>query len=145
MNVYYALAVVSAWSCSPVFRRAAIDKMGEGSEATFVVYNTILCTLIGVTVAFPSRERMYKDAAGGGALALFFVLCCSCLAMSSGYFLSKLLSENNPGEIMPTLNGLANVVGYLIGTVFYGSFTATGAVGVLLVSGGIYLIRAGSS
>ena len=141
MNSYYAFAVVSAWSCSPVFRRAALNAMGEGSAATFVVYNTILCSVVGMAIAFSDREKMYRDIDKGGWRAFFFVLSSACLALSAGYFLSKLVAENNPGVVMAQLNGCANIAGYIVGTLFYGNFTLSGIGGALLIATGIYVLK----
>lgn len=141
MNGYYAFVVISAWSCSPVFRRAALDAMGESSAATFVVYNTVLCSVVGLAIAFSERDKMYRDIDKGGWLTFLFVLISACLALSAGYFLSKLVADNNPGLVMAQLNGFANILGYLIGTLFYGKFSLSGVGGALLITSGIYIIK----
>ena len=141
MNELYMFAVISAWSCSPVFRRAAVDKMGEGSESTFVLLNTVFCTAMGLAVAYPMRDQMSKHATRADALGLFFVACSAALALSAGYFLTKLIADGNPGKVMATLNGFANIAGYVIGTCLYDRFTLTGVAGALMVSGGIYVLK----
>ena len=140
MDHIHIAAVISAWTANPVFRKAAIEKMGDGSASTFVIYQTIIGALVCAGVAL-HQPFMYKYAVNGGYLGAFFVSCCTLLALSSSYFLSMLVAKNNPGEVMATLNGLANLSTYLLGTLVYGEFTWRGVLGAALVSAGIYFIR----
>ena len=141
MDYMQVANVVLAWSLSPVFRRAAIDKMGEGSESAFVVYNAIVCAALAAALACPRQKEAIAFAQAGGALAFLFVVIVSCIALGSGYALALLLAKNNPGLVMAMCNGAANVLGYLLSTFFYGTLTLQGVIGVLLTSAGIYLLR----
>ena len=141
MDSMHMFAVISAWSCSPVFRRAAVDKMGEGSQAAFVLLNTVFCTVMALAVAYPNREKMEKHIQKADVLCLFFICCTAGLALSAGYFLTKLISQDNPGKVTAILNGCANVTAYVLGNIFYGQFTLTGIIGALMVSSGIYLLK----
>lgn len=134
--------VVLAWSVSPLFRRAAIDKMGEGSEHAYVVYQSIVCAALAASLACSRQKELMAFAQTGGPLAFFFVVAASCIALGSGYMLSLLLAKNNPGIVMATCNGAVNIVGYVLSTFFYGTLSLQGAVGVVLTSAGIYLLKA---
>lgn len=141
MNELYMAAVISAWSCSPVFRRAAVDKMGEGSEATFVLLNTLFCSVIALAVAYPTKQHFEKYVHRVDLITVFFIACSAAMALGAGYFLTKLIATDNPGLVMAVLNGCTNVISYTVATLFYGNFTARGVLGALLISAGIYTIK----
>lgn len=141
MNELYIVAVISSWSCSPVFRRAAVDKMGEGSEATFVLLNTLFCSVIALAVAYPTKHHFEKYVHQIDFLTAFFITCSSAMALGAGYFLTKLIATDNPGIIIAVLNGCTNVISYTVATLFYDQFTTRGVIGALLVSAGVYTIK----
>lgn len=141
MNNMQVATVVLAWSVSPLFRRAAIDKMGEGSEHAYVVYQSIVCAALAASLACSRQKELVEFAQTGGLLAFFFVAIGSCIALGSSYMLSLLLAKNNPGIVIAMCNGAVNIVGYVMSTLFYGTLSLRGTIGVALTSAGIYLLK----
>ena len=143
MNYANVLLVVLAWSVSPVFRRAAIDKMGEGSSASFVVYSSVVCAVVALAGACTRRNETIAYVREGGSLAFGFVCMISCFALASNYLLATLIAKNNPGQVVGLCNGLSNLTTYLAASLFYNAPTMQGIIGAMLVSAGVYLLRTG--
>lgn len=147
MRALQMLVVVVVWSIVPILKRVVLDymKYPDSLDAvaspvrTFVAINSLGCTIAAVALAVPTGPRQFIDRlpSEGWAALLAGVM----LSTVAGILLVELLRSDNPGQIMVYLNAGTNVLTYVMGALLYGQLTWQGSAGVLLIAGGIGLIK----
>jgi len=139
MNILYVALVVSAWSSNPLLRRAFIDRIGDAADgsSTFVLWNCIACTAIAL---ISTTVKEAKLAPVDDIALICIVIGTALLGVVSTYLMNTMLAADNPGYVICVVSGTNNIVVYVLGTLFYGRLSGTGALGALFVGAGIALI-----
>lgn len=141
MNYLYLAITISAWSSNPLLRRTFIDRVGDSADGAsiFVLWNAVLCAVIALA-STASSDKAWGLSVLQDASLCSILFATAFMGVLSTYLMNKMLASDNPGHVICIVSGTNNLVVYVLGSLFYGSFNRVGVLGVICLVLGITLI-----